>query len=157
MSCKTDQSEVFLDKDNGWTTKSITQNRDMTQYEQRGHFWCSRIPFGNEQDRFNGEKQVRDFIWRNWSEKKRGYIKISCGGTDTSNTIHYFIEPNEKEEWIIKIIGIYKHAMPKHDNMPIQFSIAVTVENAKDKNKSDNEIIILKSADDRIVGTIPNY
>src|SRR5207253_10570138 len=103
--CKINQtSEFSYDKDGAWTTKNIIQSRDMTQYDQGGYFWGrSRFggTFGNEKDKLEGEKKVRDFIWQHWTERKRGYIKFIFAGTDTSRTTHYFIEPNEKVEWVI--------------------------------------------------------
>lgn len=159
LSCETYQtqkndSKIFNDEDNSWTMKNLTQNREMSQYELGGHFWCSLRPFGNEQDKYNGEKKVRDFIWKNWTEKKLGYIKISCGGIDTSDTSHYFIEPNEKGEWIVAVRTLYKHSISEYDNRPITDSVAVSIK--QDKTK-ENKKIVLKSSDDKIIREIPFY
>lgn len=97
-------SDVFFDNDWALTAKDIAQNRNLQDYNQGSHFYCrSRFSgsFGNDPDKLDGEKKVRDFIWQHWIEKKRGYIRISCPGTDVRNTAHYFIEPDANGEWNI--------------------------------------------------------
>lgn len=104
-------SKFFQDNDGVFTTEEVTKSRDLTQYEQGGLFWGrTRFSgkFGNEPDRLDGEKKVRNFIWQHWTEKKRGYIKFIFADTDTSHTTHYFIEPNEKGEWIVSKKGIHQ-------------------------------------------------
>lgn len=156
-SSKPTKPEIFQGRDNEWTTSDITQNRDISQYEQGGHFWCRMRPYGNEENPLNGEEKVRNFIWQHWTEKKRGYIKISCGGVDTSSTTHYFIEPNEKGEWIIATRNLFKHALPEYDNQPIKDDVAVSVEKVEsDKNKSD-WTLILKANDGEILDKLPMF
>jgi hypothetical protein len=146
-------SEVFSGNDNEWTTKDITQSRDITQYEQGGHFWCSLRPNGNEEDRFNGEKKVRDFIWQHWTKKKRGYIKISCGGVDTSSTTHYFIEPSENGVWNVA----RRHIFIDSEDKRTIFDDFVTVGHSEAESEKDNWRLILKTKDGKTFETIPQY
>lgn len=141
-------SSVYQGKDNEWTTAHITQGRDMTQYEQGGHFWCSTRPYGNEEDRLHGEKKVRDFIWQHWTEKKRGYIKMTCGQTDTSETTHYFVEPDDKGAWITERRNIFS----KSENDKTITDDFVTVEHSK---VDDINWKILFKKDGESVGTLP--
>lgn len=115
-------------------------------------------PFGNEGDRLAGEKKVRDFVWQHWTEKKRGYIKISCGHIDTSGTIHYFVEPNEKGEWSVAIRSLYKHDLPKYNKQPIKDITAVSVERIENKaDGNSNWTLIFKTIDGEIVEKFPFF
>ena len=144
-------SPVFKGKDNEWTTGDITQNREMSEYEQGGHFWCSTRPYGNEEDRINGEKKVRNFIWKHWTEKKRGYIKMTCGQTDTSQTIHYFIELDEKGKWSIARRNIFNN-LQNEKTITDDF---VTVERAEAKNEEDYWKLIFKAKNGKNLDRLP--
>ncbi len=156
-SCKTDSaSEVFFDADGALTTKNITQNRDMTQYKQGGHFYCrtrsTRI-FGNEKDKLEGEKKVRDFIWEHLIEKKRGYIRLSCPGTDTSNTTHYFIESNENGERNVARRNIFQASDNK---ITRNESFLNSFERVENKETGD-WFLVSKSANGEIIERLPIY
>lgn len=136
FSCST-KSEIFRDDDEALTSKDIIQSRDLTQYEQGGHFWCHTKPIGNE-DRTDGEKKVRDFIWKHWTEKKLGYIKLSCaGGADVSDTNHYFIEPNKNGEWNI----IHRQISQLNDKFFRRDDILNSVERIENKSSNDWTLI----------------
>jgi hypothetical protein len=156
-SCKTNQTaEVFQDKDRAWTTKDITQNRDLTQYEQGGLFWGrTRFggTFGNEKDKLEGEKKVRDFIWQHWIEKKRGYIKFNFANTDTSSTTHYFIEPNEKGDWIIVRKTIFQLSDGKFEQNEDALN---SVERLENKANGD-WFLVSKSSNGEIIERLPVY
>lgn len=124
FSCSS-KSKIFEGNDNEWTTKDITQNRDLTQYEQGNHFYCNRSPKG---ENGIGEKKVCDFILQHLNEKRRGYIKISCDGVDTSHTSHIFVEPDEKGEWNILVRTVGQHAIKEYSNDEIGNSHYSSVE-----------------------------
>ena len=151
---KQNRSESFFDEDGALTVKDITQNREMQQYAQGGNCWCrSRFTgtFGNDPDRLEGEKKVRDFIWQHWVEKKRGYIKLSCAGTDVSNTTHYFIEPNEKGEW--NIIGRYIFRA-SDDKITRDDSVYNLIERVENKEKGYC-VLVLKSLNEELPDKLP--
>ena len=92
-NCKITQSaNFFQDNEGSWTTNTLTKNRDLIQYDEGGHFTCRIRSFGDENEKLVGEKNVRDFTWQHWIQKKRGYIRLSCPGVDTQRTFHYFID-----------------------------------------------------------------
>lgn len=156
-SCKNDlDSDVIYGINSGLTTKNITQSRNMAYYEQGGHFYCSTRfsgAFGNETDKLEGEKKVRDFIWQHLTEKKRGYIRLSCPGTDTGNTTHYFIEPNEKGEWNVIGRNIYQSS---NNKTSLKDNIFNSFERTESKDNKDWQIV-LKSADNEYVQKLPFY
>lgn len=41
-------------------------------------------------------KNARDFIWRHWQAKKRGYIRITFNSVDATSASHIFIEPDAR-------------------------------------------------------------
>ncbi len=145
--------EIFQGNDREWTTKDITQNRDIKQYDQGGHFWCRWRPYGNEEDRLNGEKKVRDFIWQHSIEKKRGYIKLSCGGIDTSSTTHYFIEPNEKGE-----LNVVRRLISRQsDDRFIRKDEELSVERVENERDKSNWSLVYKSKDGEVVDKEPVF
>lgn len=149
--CQSNQdSKVFQDNDGALTTKDITQNRDLTHYEQGGYF-RGRTNLGK--DGLDNEKQVRDFIWQHWNEKKRGYIKLSFGGTDTSRTIHYFIEPNEKSDWIVTRKVIYQSSDGKFE---LGEDVLYSLEQIENKENSD-WFLVSKSPSGQITERLPVY
>lgn len=149
LSC----SRVYQGEDREWTAINITQFRDMSQYEQGGHFWCRLRPWGNEQDELNGEKKVRDFVWQHLAEKKRGYIKFSCGYTDTSRTIHYFIEPDKNDVWNVFQRDVFQHS---NDEKTITDNL-VKVERQDTEFESNNWQLIFKTNSEEVIGTLPMY
>ena len=155
--CKISQTpEVFQDNDRAWTTKDIAQNRDLTQYELGGLFWSrnrSSGVFGNEKDKLEGEKKVRDFIWRHWADKKRGYIKFNHANTDTSKTTHYFIEPNEKGEWIVVRKGIFQSSDGKFEQNEDFLSLIERVGN----KENEDWFLVSKSPSGEIIERLPIY
>ncbi|HVE56873.1 MAG TPA: hypothetical protein VNB22_08590 [Pyrinomonadaceae bacterium] len=149
------RSEGFFDEDGALTVKNITQDREMKQYAQGGHFWCrTRFTgaFGNDPDRLEGEKKVRDFIWQHWIEKKRGYIKLSCAGTDVSNTTHYFIEPNEKGEWSIIRRNIFRAS---DDKITRNDSVLNLIERLENKEKG-YWFLVLRPSNEEFTDKLPS-
>jgi len=152
LSCPS-SPEIFQGNNREWTTKDITQKRDINQYNEGGHFWCSLRPWGNEEDRLTGEKKVRDFIWQHWMEKKRGYIKLSCASVDTSNTYHYFIEPDKNGNWSVVIRVIFQNSnetFGRVDNV-------TSIERVEDTREKGDWRLNFKTNDDKIVNRLPIF
>ena len=154
-SCETKQTPAEkLEKAEALAIKNAIADRDLTQYEQGAVFTCrTRFRNGNEKDHLAGEKKVRDFIWRHWTEKKRGYVILNCPGTDTTITTHYFIEPNEAGAWRIVRSSISQTSddriVPREDNI----DLVERVENQTDEDWT----LLLKTASGEIVEKLPLY
>ena len=150
ISCSSIEIERVIQSDSGEiTTDGITQNRNMTQYEQGGHFYCNRWYRTDMNEGKLGEKKVCDFISQHLTEKKRGYIRISCNGVDMSNTFHIFVEPNEKNEWEVITRNIFNHT-EKDDNYGQATSLEfISVECSEDKSKKGDWKIVFLSKDGR--------
>lgn len=147
-------SSAIRGEDGAWTTTNIIQKRQRLNYVFGGHFWCRTRPDGNE-DHLNGERKVRDFIWENFTGKKIGYIKLSCAGIDTSNTTHYFIEPNEKGDWNIVRKGVYQNS-----DKTFRFAddTLLSIERGKSENPDFNDwILISKSKNGEVIEQIPIF
>ena len=128
----------------------------MAAYNQGGHFYCrTRVSgvYGNENDKLEGEKKVRDFIWQYLVDKKLGYTQLSCPGTDTGWTTHYFIESNEIGVWNIAERSIYQSS---DDKIIMQDTIFNSFERFESKD-SENWFLIIKSADTEVTRMLPVY
>ena len=148
------EPEIIRKDDWELTIEGITQERDMSQYDQGGHiFCCHRID-----DRKNirsEEKFVRDFIWQHWTEKKRGYIRLSYTGADNSWTTHYFIEPNENSEWIVVWKWLYQHSMPEY-NQPIKDGFGI-VEQVESLERKGDWVLVFKPKYGEGINVIPIF
>lgn len=147
-------SSAIRGEDGAWTTTNIIQKGQRLDYVFGGHFWCRTRPDGNE-DPLNGERKVRDFIWENFTGKKIGYIKLSCAGIDTSNTTHYFIEPDETDTWNIVRKRVYQNS-----DMTFRFEndALFSIERGKSENPdSDDWVLISKAKNGQIIERIPIF
>lgn len=149
----TTKTEVTATKSGELTSKNILENRDISQYDQGGHFDCHGWTPKEASDPCD-EKKVRDFIWQHWSEKKRGYIRITYGSVDARSTSHIFIEPNEKGEWYIAWRIARSHMLPGHNNIVHNILGLIIVERVEGKEKDDWSIVI-KRGPGNVVYKIP--
>jgi hypothetical protein len=82
------------------TAIDIHGNRDLSLYEDGGHFNCRRW-----QPPAPGQncdlKKLRDFLWSHWREKVRAYVRITGDSVDAVSTSHIFIEPGNENIWHI--------------------------------------------------------
>lgn len=83
------------------TAKDFLQRRDLTKYTQKQFSMCGMFPLNPKCDM----KELREFIWQYWTEKKLAYVKVIFQGIDTSYTNHIFIELNKKNQWIVSQYG----------------------------------------------------
>lgn len=142
--------DTFLTDDGTVTSNGVTQHRDMSQYEQAGNFYSK----WHGPDTENGEKTVRDFIWRHWIEKNQGYIKMTSVGVDTRETTHFFIEPDENGRWQIARRVLYFHYDPEYNNVRTTDDI-VTVDRNDSTAEDRDWQIVFKFKDGSILNSIP--
>jgi hypothetical protein len=101
------KARVFLNQQNDLTAKNVTQNRNLNNYDNGGSFdcrknWMRRL---NIQGRLEGlcdENRIRDFVWQQWTTKKRGYVIANYFYIDAGWTHHIFIEPDNNGIWCIR-------------------------------------------------------
>lgn len=79
--------------------KAQAAKRRLDEYERLGPLCRELVSFGPVQD---VEQQLKDFIWRHWKEKRRGFVIATFysieGHPSTSFT---FIEPSAEGRWRI--------------------------------------------------------
>jgi hypothetical protein len=153
---KETEAEVVSGKGSELTTEGLTQNRDMSQYDQGGHFDCAG---GFGKDSFHigcNENKIRDFVWQHWAKRKRGYIRITYHSEDARSTFHIFIEPNDNGEWNVVWRIARWHTIQKYNNK-IDDIWGITVEQVKDKPKKGSWAIIFKNSSGKIIRKIPYY
>jgi hypothetical protein len=80
-------------------TADIAQARDMSLYDDGGHFDCRQHSFSDTSPRNCDLPKTRDFIWQHWQQKRRGYIRVTVDSVDTMSTSHIFIEPHDHGRW----------------------------------------------------------
>jgi hypothetical protein len=86
-------------------------NRNLSEFESGGRFeTCNYVRDRSFKKCVDTLDQARDFIWRHWKEKKRGYIIYDFSGTDTMNEFHFFIEPDEFGKW--RVVQRWKEFSP---------------------------------------------
>lgn len=79
----------------------IKEKRELAQYAPGGMFDCAGYGRIEKKSECDGRK-FSDFIWRCWTEKKRGYLSLKYNSTpDVLNRIEIFIEPDARGEWRI--------------------------------------------------------
>lgn len=81
------------------TKETPTADRNLSAYEFGGHLGC-KTPFLRESPRCQSSlRKARGFIWKHWSEKKRGYLVVTITSPDASSDVHMFIEPDDAGSW----------------------------------------------------------
>jgi len=138
VSCTYNPENFRVDKEE-IALKDITKNRDMSQYDQGGDLFCCRAD--DSKNIKNEEKAVRDFIWQHWTEKRKGYIKLTYVDTDSSHTTYYLIEPDKNGEWVVLWKKLYQHAIPQYDNQPIKDGFGTVEQIESKKRKGDWELV----------------
>lgn len=95
------QVPTFKAKEGGLATETITGMRNMSLYEDGGHFDCRVVTLvalkkpNEERARIaSAMKRARTFIWEHWQLKKRGYVRLTFNSVDATSTSHIFIEPD---------------------------------------------------------------
>lgn len=152
---KQNSIEFFWEKGVGLTTSDIAQKLDMHQYTQGGHIDCCQYGSADSLSLKCDMKNVRNFIWQQWTEKRRGYITISGDSVDYQGTQHIFIEPDDKDNWQIISINVRFQAISKPPFF-IDKAIYMTSVNRVENNSENNEwTLILKDKSGKVVWELP--
>lgn len=133
----------------GLTVKNLTESRNLSEYEDGGNFDCR--DFGDI-DKLSipcDSEKLKEFIWQHWNEKKKGYVRVSGDSVDAGATTHYFIEPNEKNAWIVKIKIVRWSAIIKEKNPVQTFLPIVSIE--KIENKPNKFTLLCKDDKGKVV------
>ena len=81
------------------TKETAIADRSLSGYESGGHLGC-KTPLIRESRRCQSSlRQARDFIWKHWREKKRGYVVVTMTSPDSASDVHIFIEPDIGGAW----------------------------------------------------------
>ena len=118
---------TFQAKDGGFTTQAIAGTRNLSLYDDAGHFDCRRFTRGaiyknpeEEKARIaSSMEDARAFIWEHWQSKKRGYIRITFNSVDATSTSHILIEPDTSSVWQVTW-RIVRHNNQVDDLPPIR-------------------------------------
>jgi len=80
--------------------ESEIQDRNLSEYAFGGRFTNlsekTKFEMLHSAEAFDF---ARNFILKNWKEKKRAYIIYEFNGVDMGSDIYYFIEPDENRVW----------------------------------------------------------
>ncbi len=138
------KGDFYWEDEIGLTTKTISQNRDLSQYEKGGHVNCRKWMTKDKQSPQCNETAVRDFIWQMWSEKKLGYITISGDSVDSLSTSHIFIEPDKKGNFQIVRRTVRWSALPGANYWIQDDPKIISVVRVEDKPQKGQWTLILK-------------
>jgi hypothetical protein len=102
------KEEITVSEGGEISSAKIAAGRDMRLYEQAGHFDCRRwseVALKNPQENNTRVEAAlaaaRRFIWEQWQNKRRGYIRLTFDSVDAASTSHIFIEPDADGRWQI--------------------------------------------------------
>lgn len=151
------KAEVIWKDKGELTVEDVAQKRDMTLYNNGGYFDCRDWVSKDEPRGVCDEKKVRDFIWQHWTEKKRGYVRLTYDSVDAKSTSHIFIEPDEKGEWSVTWRIVRFHAMPQLNNQITDVAKIVTVERVENKQKKALWALVFKNRSGSIMEKMPDF
>jgi hypothetical protein len=154
---KETKAQVIWGKNAELITDNITQSRDLSQYEQGGYFDCRGFRLKSEVGDKCNEDEVRNFIWQNWMNKKRAYVRVTYNSVDATSTSHIFIEPNGKGEWRVAWRIVRWHAIPELNNLIHDILGIVAVEQIKDKPEKGKWGLIFKDKSGKTLQKIPYF
>jgi hypothetical protein len=93
--------------------EEILRNRDLSIYDQGGEYGCAYLPYNSTVAACNeSTARARDFIWKHWREKRRGYVRVRLLSEDTFDVAHFFVEPDDKGAWRVecRLVRDYENA-----------------------------------------------
>ena len=94
-----------------------TADRNLSAYAFGGHLGC-KTPRIRESPRCQTSlRKARDFIWKHWRDKKRGYIVVTMTSPDAASDVHIFIEPDDAGAWHVvwRWESLYCASCPRPD------------------------------------------
>ena len=88
-------------------TKEQSWGRQLSRYDNAGHYDFSHQVYSEEKGKQyqRMEKEIREFLWNHWNERRLGYIRETRYGVEGQvGTSHMFVEPDGNGEWRIYCI-----------------------------------------------------
>jgi hypothetical protein len=157
VSKTTETKTDIISQNDELTAENIIQNRDLSEYIDGGHFTKGGL-ISKKNSCFDcDEKKVRDFIWKNWTEKKRAYIRITYNGIDAWSTSHIFIEPNENGEWRVAWRIARRHTIPEYNDLITDVPTIFTIERVDNKPEKGEWALVFKDKTGNIIETLPDF
>lgn len=126
------------------TDEEIFQGRDISQYNK-----ADTSKSGSYK---STQKKMRNFIWKQWQNKKRGYIENRLAGIDAGQTDHIFIEPDEEGKWKV-VWKIVRWQSPGGEDITDLAGIN-TVEQVEAKSNKSGWKLIFKDKTGEVVTTL---
>lgn len=115
----------------------IFQNREMSLYDKKEVSACTSDEC---------IKEMRDFIWDHWNDKKPGYLKRHLPGEKLSATEYIFIEPNQNGEWVVIWKNFFDHSIPEYSSFVERIGTV-----SLHKSNNGEQILIYKSESGNIL------
>ena len=136
------------------TAGGITENRDLAKYVDGGFFDC-RGWIDAQKRQLCDEHKLRDFIWKQWHEKSRGYVRVTYDSVDAVSTSHIFIEPDKSGNWSVKWRIARWHALPGGSNQITNIENIAAVEQSGNI-KTYRWFLVFKNEAGAIIERIPD-
>jgi hypothetical protein len=97
-SCKLSSSNL----PQGQATSHSSKQRDLISYEKFGPVIVKSIIGGEERAKILAE--IRNFLWRKWSQRSLGYLIVSYESKEGDLTVNsLFVEKLDELTWVINI------------------------------------------------------
>lgn len=161
---KITKARVLRDSDGALTTINIAQGRNTAKYEDGGLFNCHRqqmlsldMILNSWPENVCDETQIRDFIWKHWSSKSRGYIRANYSGVDATATWHIFIEPGSSGKPSILARIVRSSALPGSQPDVLDLARITRVEKTHTPSNPENWQILLQNETGETVARFPIY
>jgi hypothetical protein len=126
-------------------------------YEDGGYFDCREWLIKTPGSKACDEAKLRDFILRQWNEKKRSYVRVTYDSVDAMSTSHIFVEPDQKGFWYVAWRIARSHAIRELDNQITDIEKIVSVQRVEDKPRKGDWALAFKNASGKILIRIPDY
>ncbi len=130
------------------TQAEIAAGRQLNLYDDGGDF-SSKMSDHGAIPRIS---ELREFVWAHWTQKKRGYIRLSMSYIDTTTTWHVFIEPAKTGAWHIAVLRfLHWYATPGASRWEaIDVPEILAVERARpgrDDAHGGEEVLVFRGSD----------
>lgn len=145
------KADVISQEGGELTTENILGSRDLSLYVQGGHFNCDFYVDKSGSQINRNEKRARNFVWNNWREKNRAYLRLTYSSDDATSTSHIFVEPDEEGKW--QVIWRIVRDSNEIDDVPK----VVSIEKVEDKPEKKQWALILRDKEGDIMQTLPHF
>jgi hypothetical protein len=134
------------------TQAEIAAGRQLNLYDDGGDF-SSKMSDHGAIPRIS---ELREFVWNHWTQRKRGYIRLSMSYIDTTTTWHVFVEPTQTGAWHVTMLRfLHWYGVPGAARWEaIDEPDILAIERAKpvqDDVHGGEDVLVLKDKDDKEV------